>query len=325
MTLMVVLGCLVLQRFFGACSELREVDCLRVYIRCWQWLQRKCMHLRLGAQTIGVKDATKEEGSSLSASHPQRLSTISYLLLLCVPLLVILYAIQHLIVGLLGDAGYFLWSLLCLWLCMYAYNPRWHNTGTILKSTRSQHEEQPTEAMAAQSVTTEPFKHASSFNSSAESSSCSSCSSEGLFELAFARFFMLLFVFSLCGPLAVLIYRSLCLLSEKRLTLTTRDDRQRLAIYTMLADIRMLLEWIPSRLLGLSYAMMGRFGPSFELFWQQFTSLRHGQAQLAATWGNACLDYAQQDAQTSVVQAQAIINRCAILWLSVLAVFSLIA
>ena len=86
-----------------------------------------------------------------------------------------------------------------------------------------------------------------------------------------------------------------------------------------------LLDWLPSRLLGLTYALVGRFAPSFNLWWQQLRKIGQNQALLSVGWGLAALDLDEHSLlYARAAQAKAVVNRSLVVWVVVLSVFTMI-
>lgn len=88
-----------------------------------------------------------------------------------------------------------------------------------------------------------------------------------------------------------------------------------------------VLDWIPLRLLGATYALVGHFGPTFKVWYQNlFTGMDHTREQ-AAECGLIALNLADQATQPvtedQVASIQSLINRALLVWLVVIALFTI--
>jgi AmpE protein len=157
---------------------------------------------------------------------------------------------------------------------------------------------------------------------------------EALLYQGFERWFCVVFWFVAAGPWAALAYRLGCLYTERR---NSAPDPAAVALDGFIA----LLEWLPVRLLGLSFAIAGNFASCFRVWRQQMTRSGFSSPTMLRLCGVAALgeDEAFSSQQsTSVAQAElavtraskqilelyALLRRSAVVWLVAMAVFLLV-
>lgn len=321
MTLAVILFCLLGQRYLGAICRVSDEQLFVSYHRLW-W--QGCIAKR--------------------AALSRYKAPIIQLLLFCLPLIAGVCLIDKLVFHSLGVVGYFIWCVMCLWLCTDAYDPSWYPSPNTMADSgmgaTGQHDypdlssvSPVLEAVGTSQAADLPHSQAAIITATQPSAAAMAASDDNdaqsqqeretalcLFSSAFSRIFVLWFCFALAGPVAVIVYRMCYLvrhcspgqqLSDQPASATGIGITSRY----LAGDILMLMDWIPARLLGLSYALVGRFAPSMSLWWQQLSLLQPAQEAFAADCGVAALDD-QDMAQGSVyTQARTMVNRCLVLWL----------
>ena len=278
MTFLVIVICLLMQRYLGSISSLRDVKLFNFYYCKWNSLVNIFPWLHFGKSAW--------------------LQIIS----LWLPLLLLLYFCSSFATRILGVAGDFCWSLFCLWLCVDAYDPSWRQPSVNKNPVGNSLQE-----------TNNPLPIATA-----------------IFKASFSRIFVLLFCFAVAGPIAVVMYRALDIILQTALAaniLSNAEGNTNSAIVSvagklsasslqLLSNIRMVVDWIPARLLGLSYALIGSFGPTFTKWGQQFMHPGGDQSLLSATLGVTALDKVITSGCESLAsQVQLMINRALILWL----------
>lgn len=137
-----------------------------------------------------------------------------------------------------------------------------------------------------------------------------------LFLQADYSVFSLLFWYILAGPLGVLTYAVINFLAENRVVGAT-------------AQIKDVLDWIPVRLAGLSYALVGHFGYGFAYWRKHVLSGLEATRNFAYAAGLASLELGDGDVSladaTENRLAIDLIDRALILWIAAIAVFTLVA
>jgi AmpE protein len=138
-----------------------------------------------------------------------------------------------------------------------------------------------------------------------------------LFLQADCSIFSVLFWYILAGPLGALIYTVINFLAQDQI----KDPAA--------AKIKNILDWIPVRLVGLSYALVGNFAYGFARWRKNVLSGLDATHDFAYAAGLASLELEDGD----VVLADAaenrlaidLIDRALILWIVAIAVFTLVA
>jgi AmpE protein len=137
-----------------------------------------------------------------------------------------------------------------------------------------------------------------------------------LFLQADWSIFSLLFWYILAGPLGALIYAVINFLAQD--PLNEAADK-----------IKNVLDWIPVRLAGLSYALVGHFGYGFAYWRQHVLSGLKATREFAYAAGLASLELGDGDVAladaTENRLAIDLIDRALILWIAAIAVFTLVA
>jgi len=136
---------------------------------------------------------------------------------------------------------------------------------------------------------------------------------------AFSGFFVLIFWYALLGPLPVLAYR-LLLLCEQHSRQPALSERAAL--------LRHALDWLPLRLLLLSFALVGNFSPLLRrvmdrlLEWEADSALLLEQAAHAAE--DLPADTSGEEAAASFDVLWQLLLRSAVLWYAALALWLLL-
>jgi AmpE protein len=142
-------------------------------------------------------------------------------------------------------------------------------------------------------------------------------SKEDLFILSYQRLFAVIFWFVVFGPSGLVLYASTVALCDY---LQGQDHSMLLGNSKKLKAI---LDWLPIRLLGLSYALVGNYGGVFRIWktnWQEVYS----DTRLVVDYGSAALGVspgALDNISDEVVQ---IINRALVFWLLVIGILTLV-
>lgn len=141
-----------------------------------------------------------------------------------------------------------------------------------------------------------------------------------LFTHRYQNIFVLLFWYMLVGPLGVILYAESARLEQYL------QQQQKQEVYfaedflKALSVLRNLMDWVPVRLLGLSFALAGQFRPVFT-FWCSHLAEASASTALVAEYGQLALGW---DASTVLTpetmdESEALINRTIILWIVALA------
>lgn len=146
-----------------------------------------------------------------------------------------------------------------------------------------------------------------------------------LLEQSCRGIFPIIFWLLLFGVSGVVMYALVVSLRSHLNTVAQGDvEKDLLSVVIRVQDV---LDWIPLRLLGITYAVVGHFGPTFKVWHQNlFTSINHTCKQ-AAQCGLVALNLADQanrvitDDQMTAIQN--LINRALLVWLVAIALFTI--
>jgi len=156
-----------------------------------------------------------------------------------------------------------------------------------------------------------------------------SATSQSLLLASYQNLFAILFWYGLFGPVGLVLYISILHLSRViPKTITSSDDttqeqevvvaqQNSVSLHEYLVKTQGILDWIPVRLLGLSFALVGSFGAVFKLWLQK---LFHGVSDpqtLVVEWGQAALK-AESTAGQPLDSTIDLIDRSLLIWLVVI-------
>lgn len=131
---------------------------------------------------------------------------------------------------------------------------------------------------------------------------------------SFEKIFTGLFWFMLFGPYGVITYTLIALLHKNALKVAPDYA----GIAQLSAKIQDVLDWLPSRLIGISYALVGNFSKGFSYFskhvWSNLSEVR----KFSVESGLAALDVDPVASKATIKEnytALDIVNRILIVWL----------
>ncbi len=137
-----------------------------------------------------------------------------------------------------------------------------------------------------------------------------------LFKLTFERLFAVIFWFVIFGPAGLILYTAVISL---RNYLVSADNPHTL-YYTL--KIKAILDWLPIRLLGLSYAIVGNFTAVSKIWMQHWREGLESDAHLTVEYGSTALDISESALSGAGIEVIQIINRCLVFWILVLGLLS---
>jgi AmpE protein len=136
------------------------------------------------------------------------------------------------------------------------------------------------------------------------------------------RVFSVLFWYILLGPIGAVIYTVACALG-------TNKHLQSAAIMQAAQKIHAVLDWLPMRIVGLTYALVGHVGYGFAYWRKHLADDLMASNEFAYGVGLAALerdtDYAVSADSVENEKALAMVKRTLLLWIVVIAVFTLIS
>lgn len=141
---------------------------------------------------------------------------------------------------------------------------------------------------------------------------------ESILLQAYQGIFALLFWYGLFGPVGLVLYiavNQLLPAMPKTLVSSTEQATQGAGLYDRFVTVQGLLDWVPVRLLGLSFALVGSFAVVFKLWSQKlFDGIINPQA-LVVEWGQAALKAESMEGAKPVIE---LVDRSLLVWLAVL-------
>jgi len=138
-------------------------------------------------------------------------------------------------------------------------------------------------------------------------------SNKSILSQAFVTIFPGLFWFMLFGSFGVIIYTSIRLINKNILHIDPKFTN----ILKLTTSLQAALDWIPSRILAISYALVGNFSKGFNYFKKHVRSDFYDAQNFATASGLAALDL-ESNADKKEEQyhvALDLVNRVLIIWL----------
>lgn len=135
------------------------------------------------------------------------------------------------------------------------------------------------------------------------------------------RWFTVVFWFALGGPAAALVYRLL--------QLAGADAESRPASHALARAVLAIADWVPARLLGLSFALVGHFAETFQV-WRRDLWQTRPIAELLEDYQQAAQQVPLASGESisggdrELSELMALLTRSVVLWVVVLAVLQLL-
>lgn len=153
-----------------------------------------------------------------------------------------------------------------------------------------------------------------------------------LFLTTYQRLFAIVFwfvIFTLAGfATGLLIYLIVVglhtYLEQRELIMPEKKDSS--ATPSLLAYakvVQSIMDWVPVRLLGLTYALAGHFSAVFKLWYRHLVKGITEDVQPLSEWGLAALGLSKQEAQKQPAEVIGLIDRSLIIWLVIVLLFTL--
>ncbi len=144
-----------------------------------------------------------------------------------------------------------------------------------------------------------------------------------LFVLTYRRLFGVIFWYFITGPVGLVLYVSV---DQLRHFLVEHHPQNHPKLSEFTIKTQGVLDWVPVRLLGLSYALVSHFVVVFKLWVKNLLMGLEDAGKLVTTWGLAALQQGTSD-DRSVVPNQAevavLVDRSLLVWLVVMALITI--
>lgn len=143
-----------------------------------------------------------------------------------------------------------------------------------------------------------------------------------LLQHALISYFSILFWFIVLGPVGAVMYDVVARVNSR-----AGDENLKITFSRESRWFQNLLDWIPSRLLGLSFALVGHFGAGFGCFWQNFATNINQVREYIVKVGFAALELDLNKAENASDDENQVlynlIKHALIVWLVVIALFTI--
>lgn len=285
MTLMIILVCLALQRYFSLGETVHQMN----------WF----------ARYIYAMDALFDKNHKLNG--------LLKVILLVLPLVLIVGLLDYILHHGIWYVVDFLMSLLILMYCFDAHDLRQQLSSyfTAVQQQNNQaayhygvefvtkNQDQPPTATWPQIIREV---------------------TQSIFLRADRNLFAVIFWFVILGPTAALFYRLVLQLSCFK-----KEDETFAGIRESAKCLHAILDWIPVRITGLTYALAGHFNDAFSKWWPELFKSPSQSQDLAYQVGLAALDQLPAESTEILENEQALnlVDRTLVIWLVIIAVFTL--
>ncbi len=141
-----------------------------------------------------------------------------------------------------------------------------------------------------------------------------------LFAIGYQQVFAMIFWYSLIGPWGVGVYSALV---QLRIMLE-KNDLEHSDLLSMLTRTQGIMDWVPVRLLGISFALVGHFSVLFPLWLKELPGKIDHSEDYVVDWGVKSIELSKpnENESTQTATAQNLLDRSVILWLVALALIS---
>jgi|GEM_PF-1178255 len=132
---------------------------------------------------------------------------------------------------------------------------------------------------------------------------------EQLFVLTFERLFAVIFWFLIFGPAGLILYSAVIALRN----FLQRQNHTHLLIYTIL--LKNIMDWAPTRLLALSFAIVGNFSSVSRIIRLHFRADLSSNLRIIIESGSAALGLTENALSGHAFEVVNLINRALLFWL----------
>ncbi len=140
-----------------------------------------------------------------------------------------------------------------------------------------------------------------------------------LLRKSLTKYFAILFWFVILGPLGAVLYYSVAVLNQMSQDKAGHFEE----LNTAISQIQGVLDWVPVRILGLSYALVGHFGAGFTHGWKNILSGIDRCQEFVVNIGFASLEINPKDSSKSSIKENretlSMMHRALIVWVVAIA------
>lgn len=286
MTLITILICLMLQRLLGIGVVLHQIDWFSPYL---QWVKANLNKINANVQGL------------------------IQIIVAVLPILLLLTLLNYLLKNWLFGGVHFLLAVVILFYCL--------NAPDLKKQLENYF------AAIGKQDDVDAHKYATEFlgyEAPQNKVETTQAIIQTIFLRSYEGVFAILFWYLLLGIVGAALYYLINLVYKYSTDPASSDAKLAEAV----AEVRNALDWIPVRLLGITYALMGHFVAGFSYCLGRIKEGIHSSRELAISTGIAALDLKKKSLENSIIsiiQVIDLINRSLILWIVVIAFFTISA
>lgn len=242
------------------------------------------------------------------------------IIFILLPIVVVFALLQWLLHGWLFGIFRFIFNLLVLWYCLDAYQLR-HELADYF-SVAVKEDKLATHEQSKQFIRSEAAQSKVSTSPSGVLETARAITCE-IFIRSNERLFAILFWFIVLGPVGAITYYLTVAIRDK----AAQSNSEFVELLIPATQVFGILDWIPVRILALSYALVGHFVTGFNYLRQYFFIGIERTQEFAINSGFAALniehvDVIHADAEENH-NALALVDRAVYLWLVAVAIFTL--
>ena len=138
---------------------------------------------------------------------------------------------------------------------------------------------------------------------------------EFLLMMSFERVFAMIFWFALLNIFGIALYYLVAVFRRS----IEKHEKPNASLLKALIQLQGIMDWIPLRLVGITFALVGRFGSGFAAVAKGFFSGLKNTHQQAVDWAMASLEAGEDEFKAGLLM----VDRGLLIWLVVLALISI--
>jgi AmpE protein len=134
---------------------------------------------------------------------------------------------------------------------------------------------------------------------------------------SYRNIFAVIFWYTLVGPLGAVLYYLL-----RQLNGVLEQEPQDSGLLMSLNRVIGVMDWVPVRILGISYALVGHFATLFPLWLKDLPGKLEDNESHVVEWGVKSLELSKSEESSKTDAAYALVQRSVAVWLVALALIS---
>ncbi len=141
---------------------------------------------------------------------------------------------------------------------------------------------------------------------------------QDFFITSYRNLFGVLFWYGLFGPVGLALYFVVSKLQAVVMHKPVDEEASDVSLQHCLNKTMGILDWVPVRLLGLSYALVGHFGLVFKAWMHKLFHGVTNTQELVAEWGMVAMQNGAKTTEVQLTEGITMVDRCLIVWLIVI-------